>query len=960
MALLKTDSNGKYYVIVESGDTLSHIAVTYSNLTYGSLYQTIASWNQLKNPDLIYPNQKIYLYDPQLKATTTGSNQVVIKQYGWNSAKDPLEELFVTWEFNNHNKTDHYEVRWEYQSTGNLIRTQLIKEEDVSGGYQYSVCNEIPEDAKWIKVSIRPIPKKSTDSNGNEISEFQGSKWAVSDRMKIEYTPDAPTSSPNNVEIDGLTLSVEVENLTNDEDITQVGFQYAQDDQPVSGSIKYVAITETYTASYSWTIQAGSAYRVRVCYRSATGKDSAWTDWSSEVLAKPASVSKLTKCTVKSYDAETRTGAILLEWVAAKGAKSYIVEWTDDQTNFDTEVPVNEVRLNAPSGSTSPSIEISVPDPDKDYYFRVKAAAVNINNEEMLSDNWSEVSSAKVGSGPIAPTTWSSTTTATIGEDEGVVLYWVHNVEDDSAQSYAKVTLTLVEGGSIDGVIESVDAGIGEVSKELSSIDNVVVYKIDNSKVAERDKNKTHSLRITLKGDASAAKINWKVVTANLAGIEGDVSIDRTIYIYKRPHILLKVMNANDNPVETITSLPIKIEVSISEYDKDIHKPIGCHISVLADDHYETVDAFGRSKKVTKNEAVYSNYIDYFDQGQIDNEEVVIANILSANDIDLEAGQNYTIYCVVSMSSSISSTVYMPINVNWSDIPYEPNAVVTFDPDYYVSYITPSCASYTKVYREVHYNNGLYTIVSSSDLPYAYGPPVRNKYTVTGEQVYSLYESGSGLYYCVVESVTNYDNVLFSIYRCEPDGSFTEIHKNVNNGWTVIDPHPSLDYMSYRIVATDRTTGAVSYYDTPAVDVGVKSMIIQWDEVYNDVPSEDGYYDYYSAPWSGSLLVLPYNIDVSEKSSPDVSLINYAGRSNPVSYYGTQLGLTYNLSSAIEKTDKERLNALRYLQTRLGDVYIREPSGTGYWANIKVSMDQKHRDLTIPVSIEVTRVEGGK
>ena len=43
----------------------------------------------------------------------------------------------------------------------------------------------------------------------------------------------------------------------------------------------------------------------------------------------------------------------------------------------------------------------------------------------------------------------------------------------------------------------------------------------------------------------------------------------------------------------------------------------------------------------------------------------------------------------------------------------------------------------------------------------------------------------------------------------------------------------------------------------------------------------------------------------------------------------------------------------------MGDVYVREPSGSGYWANIKVSFSQTHCDLVIPISFTVTRVEGG-
>ena len=91
----------------------------------------------------------------------------------------------------------------------------------------------------------------------------------------------------------------------------------------------------------------------------------------------------------------------------------------------------------------------------------------------------------------------------------------------------------------------------------------------------------------------------------------------------------------------------------------------------------------------------------------------------------------------------------------------------------------------------------------------------------------------------------------------------------------------------------------------------------------------------------------------------DVSLIEYIGRKHPVSYYGTQRGETASWSAEIPKTDKETLYGLRRLANWDGDAYVREPSGTGYWANIKVSFSITHLEVTIPVSFDITRVEGG-
>ena len=100
-------------------------------------------------------------------------------------------------------------------------------------------------------------------------------------------------------------------------------------------------------------------------------------------------------------------------------------------------------------------------------------------------------------------------------------------------------------------------------------------------------------------------------------------------------------------------------------------------------------------------------------------------------------------------------------------------------------------------------------------------------------------------------------------------------------------------------------------------------------------------------------------VAISENNNMDVSLINYVGRKRPVSYYGTHLGETATWNVEIPKDDKETLYAIRRLSIWTGDVYVREPSGTGYWANVSVSYSIKYSDLVIPVTISITRVEGG-
>lgn len=322
--------------------------------------------------------------------------------------------------------------------------------------------------------------------------------------------------------------------------------------------------------------------------------------------------------------------------------------------------------------------------------------------------------------------------------------------------------------------------------------------------------------------------------------------------------------------------------------------PIGYHLSVISEEKYETLDSVGNSKMINAGDEVYSNYFDISD-------DLVVE--LSANNVDLENNIRYTIKCVVSMNSGLTAESSSEFTVSWIDEEYSPNAEIIYDEDTLTTNIRP---------------------------------------------------------YCEDENGELIDGVILSLYRREFDGTFTELATELDNlsRTFVTDPHPALDYARYRVVAMSSATGAVSFYDMPGYPIGEKTVIIQWDDDWDnfETDTED---ELEAQPWAGSLLKLPYNIDVSDKHSPDVTLVKYIGRNHPVSYYGTQLGESSTWNVEIDKNDSETLYALRRLAVWMGDVYVREPSGSGYWANINVSFSQKHCEATIPVSLDIVRVAGG-
>jgi hypothetical protein len=277
--------------------------------------------------------------------------------------------------------------------------------------------------------------------------------------------------------------------------------------------------------------------------------------------------------------------------------------------------------------------------------------------------------------------------------------------------------------------------------------------------------------------------------------------------------------------------------------------------------------------------------------------------MLSANSVDLENNVTYKIKVTVSMDSGLTAEDESEFTVAWSDEYYEPNAEIGIDKETLTASIRPYC--------EDEFGN-------------------------------------------LIEGVT------LSVYRREFDGSFTELVTGLanTNSTFITDPHPALDFARYRVVAKTDDTGAVSFCDIPGYPVGEKAVIIQWDEDWSSFDSSNE--DSFEEPtWAGSMLKLPYNIDVSDDHKVDVSLVSYIGRKRPVSYYGTQLGETASWNVEIPKSDIETLYALRRLAIWTGDVYVREPSGSGYWANVSVSFSQKHKAVTIPVSLSITRVAGG-
>lgn len=861
--------------LITDGDTLESVAKALNNKV---TVEALAAANGISvNADLSAMVGTILVIPKEVEAV---GDTVEITYFGL--VANTTRNLIIMWDWDTTTtvgkKTSGYKVIWSFwtgnrDSKGNEIWIEGSNSSTSDKDVKFSTYNA-PDYAQKVKVKVRPVKEGETASN-------PGTNWCA-DQIHNFNGDSASAPSSIDVKIERFKLTVDVNGL--DEHITKVEFQVVKDHNRTIFEQGSVNLVEKFgSASWSIKIAAGSNYRVRCrTYRADNATYSDWSAYSNVVEAMPS------KPTINSINVLSKS-SVSLKWDYINNANEYAIQYAAETEAVNKgDISIKDY-FDKTEGADIQTVSVTV---DADYSesyvthniiglggskYYIRVCAIN----SAAQSEWSNILPFSVGTTPTAPTTWSSTTKLTVGES--LKLYWVHNSEDNSNSTGAKLNLT-INGESREFEMDLTSGtytdkgGLFTVSK--SDMNNY------NDKVYICTVDTMNSIF-----DAGSM-VEWKVCTAGVVLKDyGKWSATRTVDIYEPPALSFYIYDLEDNPIEEyLTGLPFYIKAEVGNTANQ--HPTGYYVSITSNESYETVDLLGNDKNVTSGSKVYSKYID--------TSETSIEVKITASDINLVNNIKYTVHCIVSMSSGLTDEgSSKEFKVAWSGKTYVPFADVGINYDTVSTYIRP-------------------------------------------------YSSGG-------------NDVLLSVYRREFDGSFTEIGTDINNdGKTyVTDPHPALDYARYRIVAVSKTTGAISYNDIPAVKIGEKSIIMQWDEDWQDFYVDEEYASVVRS-WAGSMLKLPYNIDVSDSFNPDVSLINYIGRANPVSYYGTQLGATSSWNTVIPKSDKETLYAIRRLATWLGDVYVREPSGSGYRANVTVSFSQKHRDLTIPITFNVTRVEGDK
>ena len=570
---------------------------------------------------------------------------------------------------------------------------------------------------------------------------------------------------------------------------------------------------------------------------------------------------------------------------------------------YDIEYALDKSYFDVSSDVQSVSTETAVTsriinnlESGRTWFFRLRSS------NRSGKSGWSEIYSIVIGKIPAAPTTWSASTTIVVGNK--AELYWMHNSEDGSSQQAAQIEIT------VGGTVRIINRSGSQISSdpEVASL---------------------YTMILTASSYPEGTTIEWRVRTRGSLtepdGGYGEWSTKRLIKVYAVPNVELSASQNSDysTPLTVLTMLPIYIRALATPATQSA---VGWNVKVISDESYTTEDEIGRPKSVIAGAEVYSNFF------------VTSTNtltlVLSAGDLSLEADTSYTLSVSVAMDSGLTAETSQPFDVEWDEEMYEPDAEIAIDFSNLSAYITPYCRRAIALDKPLQSNTG-------EDINDSFGDVITT---------YNVSEEGELI-----------SDVTLSIYRREYDGRFKLIASGIQNDMTVTvtDPHPALDFARYRIVAMSTRTGQIGFSDLPGVPIGETGIVLQWDEEWQNFNTTEDVAELVQSPRNGSTLILPYNISITDKYGMDVTLAEYIGRAHPVSYYGTQLGVGGSWSSSVPASDADIRFALRRLAIYPGDVYVREPSGVGYWANVNVSFSKSYDNMLSPISLDVTRVEGG-
>lgn len=373
--------------------------------------------------------------------------------------------------------------------------------------------------------------------------------------------------------------------------------------------------------------------------------------------------------------------------------------------------------------------------------------------------------------------------------------------------------------------------------------------------------------------------VTWQVRTKGAHPNWSEWSVARTFSVYDMPQLscTARQTSASGETVDEnnpLAEFPLAIVLDASGGGNAVS---GYHVSIIAAEANSYVDDYGFERYMGVGEVAYQ--ADY-----PVSEDPYTALVEAGSSANLRNGCVYQIVADVSMQSGLRATADpWTFLVDWDAEVPEPTMTVVFDQDDLTADILPAC--------------------------------------------YEVDQDGA-------PTETLADNVTLAVYRIDDDGQLVLLRKGIENtgGAVITDPHAQFGECWYHVVATDKSTNVCNFFDHYDTSPHY-TCVVQWDENWQIGVDEDdlGDRDY---DYSGMKIDGLYNLNLDEAGDPEAEDVEYIGRSHPVSYYGTQEGYEARFEVDFPKEDKDTLDKARKLIALRDDAYVREPSGTGYWAHI--------------------------
>lgn len=863
----------------------------------------------------------------------------------WVDFDDPSNRDFIVkWTWNDprpagfggiaNSTTDHFEVMWMYSTLINdpaeVKRTgqrevwhgdeTTTKSVTYVPGWEMPDCTfTVPENAVSIQARIQPIPKTQNGS-GQSVEPWRGGiTWSGAksverglkpekpDTLKIEQLPDFPNqvvASVNNVKSSGSNKNVNDVEFQLMRFETKPRFELVDDESKLLTPYTVTkteksAVSEFDSAGVIWDLEDDFYYAIRCRYITSGGAVSPWSIPTEENTF----VSPPYPPTIDYVRKESKTRIAIYYSRSRLSSGETMWQFTPDKENFALfDSWVNE-------------------HPEATKEEREQALLANGVTEGMETYNrWVSIDVGELTAtvffrlrtfspeinGIQYKSAWSDTYTQQFGNMPLAPTVW--NTKPYAYLGIDSHIRLYVMHNSMDNTTPKRMIAIGGFSEDLAE-DMRLLTPIGGVDTKVGDSN-TFYFDVDISQLTEECSLYWRAQTLdgiNYTDSEGRDVIKRSqwvkVNIYKKPELSVIITNVvpdSQEDVPIVDSYPIQYETNIT-MGAD-HTITAYKVAIATEEAYTTTEIDGTTKYVRPGDTVYEKYMftptDLYEQ-------------LNANDVILENGITYVLQITATLSTSATAYAEYRFKTKFESINVEILASM---------------------------------VLNKEDMSMSINPVV--------------YEPNG-------DSWTILKNYVLGVYRINDDGTMVTIGENVpsRDSIYITDPHPNLRDAQYRITATPTSgrSNKVIFYDTAPYPVDCSDIILQWDETYYDTYLiKDVTTLNRDKGVAGSMLRLPFNIDISENTNIETNLVNYVGRKDPVSYFGTHTGYTAQWSAEIPKSDVETIKMLRRLQVYMGNVYVREPSGTGYWAMIKVTFPVNHCALTISVSLDITRVEGGK